>query len=64
MGRCEADCGAGSILMAGLLDKVGLGVCEGWCGDIWAVVVCGGIIMDCVVRVCGCGEGCAAYGEG
>lgn len=20
--------------------------------------------MDCVVRACGCGEACAAYGEG
>lgn len=29
-----ADCGFGSIFMAGLLDNAGLEACDGWWGDI------------------------------
>jgi hypothetical protein len=60
----DPDCDVESIFMTGLPDKPVLGVCEGWCGGICAVVVCGGIIIDCVVRACVWGEGCVAYGDG
>ena len=53
--------GVGPCVAAVGLDMAAV---EGWCGICETAAWWGGIINGCDVRVCGCGDGCVAYGDG